>query len=381
MNEQIKDYFYFSRGEKNGLIVLLIIIVFLFVLPYLIVLIPTKETEISKEYKNEIELFSNSLSQSQEPDYKNRLDQYIIERYDSLQLFYFNPNATTSEDFRKLGLTDKQIATINNYLSKGGKFYIKDDFRKIYGIRQQQFQILKPFLLLPDNQQNNFTKYDNSDSKITNPTQMDSLFVFNPNNASNSDFEKLGLSEKQIGTIKNYLNKGGKFNNKEDFKKIYGISNEQFNKLEPYINIQKETQAIIQIEESTIEINSATLEQLVDIKGIGNYTANEIIKYRQKLGGFINIDQLLEIKSIKKETFDFVKNRFTIDTKNIKKISLNFGEVEDFVAHPYFNYYQAKEIVKFRSINGPFKEKKQLLDNKILLEISFKKVEPYISIN
>lgn len=290
MNEQIKDYFYFSRGEKNGLIVLLIIIVFLFVLPYLLVLIPTKETEISKEYKNEIELFSNSLSQSQEPDYNNRLDQYIIERYDSLQLFYFNPNATTSEDFRKLGLTDKQIATINNYLTKGGKFYIKDDFRKIYGIRQQQFQILKPFLLLPDNQQNNFTKYDDSYGKITNPKQMDSLFVFNPNNASNSDFEKLGLSEKQIGTIKNYLNKGGKFNSKEDFKKIYGISNEQFNKLEPYINIQKETQAIIQLEESTIEINSATLEQLIDIKGIGNYTANEIIKYRQKLGGFINID-------------------------------------------------------------------------------------------
>ena len=381
MNEQIKDYFYFSKGEKNGLIVLMILIVLLFVLPYLFVLFPSKETPITNEYKAEIELFSNSLTLSEEPDYNNRLDQYIIERYDSLNLFLFNPNTTSSENFKKLGFTDKQIATINNYISKGGKFRIKDDFRKIYGIRPQQYQILKPFILLPDNQENNYVKNDYSDTEIPNLNLQDSLFVFDPNFASNSEFEKLGLSEKQTSTIKNYLNKGGKFNNKEDFKKIYGISEQQFNKLEPYISIKMETKSIEKTEESTVEINAATLEQLVDIKGIGNYTASEIIKYRQKLGGFVNLEQLLEIKSLKKETYDYIHKKFTVDSKSIKKISLNFSEVEDFVAHPYFNYYQAKEIVKFRSVNGPFKDKKQLLDNKILLEISFKKIEPYISLN
>jgi competence protein ComEA len=381
MNEQLKDYFYFSRGEKNGIIILLLIIVLLFALPYALDLFPSEKTEINKEFQNEIALFSQSLSKSDEPTFNNRLDQYIIERYDSLKLFFFNPNSTTGENFKRLGLTDKQINTINNYLDKGGKFYIKDDFRKIYGIRQQQYQILKPFILLPDNQQNNYTNYDNSEANISDKKQIDSLFVFDPNTASNSEYKKLGLSEKQIGTIRNYLSKSGKFNNKEDFKKIYGISNEQYNKLEPYLNIQKEIKSEVKTTESTIEINSATLEQLIDIKGIGKYTANEIIKYRQKLGGFVNIEQLLEIKSIKKETYEYIYKKFTVDSRNIKKISLNFSEIEDFVAHPYFNYYQAKEIVKFRTINGPYKEKKQLIDNKILLELSYKKVEPYISIN
>ncbi len=381
MNEQLKDYFYFSRGEKNGIIILLIIIALLLAFPYALDLLPLEKTEVNKEFRNEITLFSQSLSQSDEPIFNNRLDQYIIERYDSLKLFFFNPNSTSGENFKKLGLTDKQINTINNYLDKGGKFYIKDDFRKIYGIRQQQFQILKPFILLPDNQQNNYIDDENSDSKIANTKPSDSLFVFDPNTASNNDFIKLGLSEKQIGTIRNYQSKGGKFFDKEGFKKIYGLSNDQFNKLEPYLFVQKETKSEVKITEPTLEINTATLNQLVDIKGIGSYTANDIIKYRQKLGGFVNIEQLLEIKSIKKETYDYIYKKFTVDPKNIKKLSLNFSEVEDYVAHPYFNYYQAKEIVKFRTINGPYKEKKQLLDNKILLELSYKKVEPYLSIN
>jgi len=385
MNEQLKDYFYFSRGEKNGLIVLLSIIILLFALPYISLLFPTEKSAIKKEFNSEIELFSQSLSISEEPEYNNRLDQYIIERYDSLQLFYFNPNSTTDQNFKKLGLTDKQINTINNYLGKGGRFFLKDDFRKIYGIRQQQYQILKPFILLPDNPQNKYPNSENYEDKLQNKHLQDSLFVFDPNTASNDNFAKLGLSEKQVNTIRNYQNKGGKFNGKEDFKKMYGLTNDQFNQLEPYLFIQKEIKIEKKTENSAfvsiIEINSATADQLVEIKGIGKYTADEIIKYRLKLGGFANLEQLQEIKAIKKESYDnFVKN-LSINPKMVKKISLNFSEIEDFTAHPYFNYYQAKEIVKFRSTNGPFKDIKQLLENKILLESSFKKVTPYITIN
>ena len=381
MNERLKDYFYFWRGEKNGIIVLLIIIIILFAIPYIIVILPQDKNEPDKKFKNEIELFTQSLSQTDEPEYNNRLDQYIIERYDSLKLFPFNPNSTSPENFKKLGLTDKQINTINNYLNKGGKFYLKDDFRKIYGIRQQQYEILKPFILLPDNKQNTYEYHDNADSKPKNEKQKDSLFVFDPNKATNIEFNKLGLSEKQISTIRNFQNKGGKFNDKEDFKKIYGISAETFDKLEPYLFIPKEIKQETKPNNLIVEINAATVDQLVEIKGIGKYTADEIIKYRKKLGGFVNIEQLLEIKSIKKESYDYFIKSLAINPNLIKKISLNFSEVEDFTAHPYFNYYQAKEIVKFRSINGPYKEKKQLLDNKIMLESSYKKVEPYISIN
>jgi DNA uptake protein ComE-like DNA-binding protein len=169
-------------------------------------------------------------------------------------------------------------------------------------------------------------------------------------------------------------------------KKIFGITNEQYNKLEPYILINKEKANEIKTNkignnEQKIELNSATIEQLEEIKGIGNYTSNEILKYRKRLGGFVMKEQLLEIKAIKKEIYDNIESVMYVETKKIIKLSLNFSEIEDFASHPYLNYYLAKEILKYRSTNGPYKDKKELVTEKILQEGIYKKIEPYLSLN
>jgi len=378
MKEQFKDFFYFSRGEKNGIIVLLSILVLVIVTPYLSKLFSNDKPHINQQFNKEIELFTQSLKINEEPEYNNRLNQYIIERYDSLKLFFFNPNTTSPENFKKLGLTDKQISTINNYLSKGGKFYVKDDFRKIYGIRHQQYQILRPYILLPDKEQITSSEFNYKQNQSGNS---DSLFVFDPNTTTHDDFIKLGLSEKQSNTIKNYLDKGGSFKSKEDLKKVYGIDESVYEKLEPYIFIRPSKEAEKEQIVEKIELNQATSEQLSGIKGIGEYSAQAIVNYRNKIGGFVKLEQLLEIKSIDKQYFEYFKNNLSVDASKIKKLSLNFSEVEDLVAHPYLNYRQAKEIVKFRSENGPYTSTKQLLENKILLEQSYKKMEPYLKLN
>ena len=379
MNERFKDYFYFSRGEKNGIIALLIILLLLISAPYLAPLVIKNEAALNKEFEREVELFSQSLQEVEEPTYNNRLNQYIVERYDSLKLFHFNPNVTSNENFEKLGLTNKQIRTITNYLSKGGTFYVKDDFRRIYGIRHQQYQILKPYILLPEKEY-----YNDNENSFTNIATLDSLFVFDPNTATIAEYKKLGLSEKQAQTISNYLSKGGLFKSKEDFKKIYGISADQFNKLEPYIFIKDNDQSL---EKTTteilpkIELNSATIEQLVKIKGIKEYNANAIITYRNKIGGFVNVNQLTDIRSINEESLNSFKEQFIVNTKSIKKLSLNFSEVEDLLAHPYLNYQQSKAIVEFRSKNGPYNDPKQLVQKKILLNSSYEKIRPYLTLN
>jgi competence ComEA-like helix-hairpin-helix protein len=379
MNENLKDYFYFSKTEKNGIIILLIILLLLISLPYFYDFFSKEESKSDPIFANEIELFKSSLKETEEPEYKNRLDQYIIERYDSIKLFFFNPNSTSPENFIKLGLTDKQVKTISNYLDKGGQFYIKDDFRKIYGIRYQQYQILKPYILLPENKTKQEFALNNSENISQKEDKIVSYFVFDPNTASDEDFKKLGLSETNIKTIRNYQKKIGKFNSRDDFKKIYGISEEKYNQMEPYIYINQETKE--KSRTIIIELNSATIDDLVQIKGIGQNTAEAIIKYRKKLGGFVSVEQLLEIKTISHEMYDLFKQSLNTDKSKIKTISLNFGEIEEFVGHPYLNYYQAKEIIKFRSINGPYLEKSQLIKNKILLEQSYKKIEPYLTLN
>jgi len=378
MNENLKDYFHFSKSEKHGALFLLIIILILIIFPYFYDFYSNDKIAENQDFEKEIQLFAQSIQVTEKPEFKNRLDQYIIERYDSINLFFFDPNNTSAESFKKLGFTEKQIKTIKNYVQKGGKFFIKDDFRKIYGIRHQQYQIVKPYILLPDESKNE-SSFDGKTESKTESDQLNSVFVFDPNTATDDDFKKLGLSVANISTIRNYQKKIGKFKSKEDFKKIYGIAPDKLNQLEPYIFITQSDEAIKEIKK--VDINSATAGELEDIKGIGKYSADAILRYRDKLGGYIRIEQLMEIKNISSEMFDSFKSNLFIGKSKVREIRLNFAEVNEFAAHPYLNFQQAKEIVKYRSVNGPFQNKNQLLQNKILLEQTFNKIEPYLTVN
>ena len=395
MFEQFKDYFYFSRGEKNGIIVLIILIIILFFLPQVYSYFKPEKLQNSDKFKKEIAEFQKNLQKSENPKYKNRLDKYIIKRYDTIDLFFFNPNNCSKQDFVKLGLTFKQIKTIQNYLNKGGKFYKKSDFQRIYGIRNQQYLILKPYILLP-NKENNYDNYNNyenySEFDEEKAVLNDSLFQFDPNNTKKEDWTLLGFSDKQIKVIQNYTGKGGKFYKKEDLKKIYSISEKQYLRVEPYIEIHKdnETENIeknntnftkSEVKNTIIELNTATFDDLIKLQGIGDYFANSIIRLRKKLGGFIKNDQLLEIKHFDKEKLTNIEKYIKVDKSKIKQIRVNFADIKELVSHPYLNYYQSKQIVEYRNTNGAFTNKKQLLENKILLKYTYRRIEPYLTVN
>lgn len=333
--------------------------------------IPETANDLSA-FKKEIDAFEKGIKEKNKHSYRNRLDQYIENRYDTLELFYFDPNVTKSESFKKLGLTDKQIATINNYRNKGGRFYVKDDFRKIYGIRNYQYLKLKPFILLADKITDKQAPRKRGQNQIG-----DSLFNFDPNTANTDAFIKLGLKERQIKTIKNYLDKGGSFQKKEDFKKIYGISNKQYQKLEPFIEIKKAQPDVVN-NINYVELNSADYNELVKISGIGDYLAKAIIKYRDKLGGFTNKKQLLEIYNFRQSTFDKVSRQFTVDKSKTTKININFADYEELAKHPYISYKQAKAIEHYRANNGPFKTINIILAQKILPSTTFNKIKPYL---
>ena len=209
----------------------------------------------------------------------------------------------------------------------------------------------------------------------------DSLFHFDPNTITEEKWSKLGIKEKQIKIIKNYLNKGGVFYKKEDLKKIYGIKDSTYSKLEPYIKIEKNRPYSIEKKIIYVELNSATYQELIQINGIGDYLANSIIRYRKKLGGFIKKEQLLEIKNFPENTFLKINSRLSVDTKKIIRLSLNFSELKEFVTHPYLNYHQSKAIVQYRTENGPYQSIENLVDKKIISQNTFNKIKPYLMVN
>lgn len=195
-------------------------------------------------------------------------------------------------------------------------------------------------------------------------------FPFNPNMLPEEDWTRIGLSESQIRMIKNYEKKGGKFLRKKDLSKIYAISAAEYAILEPFIVIPdvdepSRAQPVREKPEpapvaetkpvpTVVELNTADSVQLMGLRGIGPWYARRIIQYRQQLGGYVDVWQLMEIKGIDSSLLLELKPYLRIDSTQIKRLDLNSGNFRDLLRHPYINYQLTKQIVNHRERKGKF---------------------------
>jgi len=291
----------------------------------------------------------------------------ISEKRD-FQLFNFNPNLISRDSLLLLGLSSKQSFNIVNYRKKVGQFKSEKDFRKIYSIEDSLATVLAPYLTFSNNR---------SKQKVASisKNRNDSLFNFNPNSVSEYELESLGLSSGQAKTLINFKEKGGKFYKKEDLKKIYSISDELYNKLEPYISIERDENEI-----SIIELNSATKDQLKKIRGIGEKTAERLIVYRTKLGGYSNLNQLDDVYGLDSTIKNNKTTYFIINTEVLSKIRINNITFKELLYHPYCDYNTTKKIINYREMHGDFISIEQILENNLIKAKQYRKIAPYLTL-
>ncbi len=215
-----------------------------------------------------------------------------------------------------------------------------------------------------------------SDTKIAKPA----LFVFNPNKLPAEQWKQLGFSDKQVGIIKNYEAKGGHFNRKEDVKKIYGIADSDYKRIEPYINIPDEGYESNKLAAGeTIELNSADSAKLTRVHGIGPAFAQRIIEYRQRLGGFLNKEQLEEVYGIDTTRYAAIKNQVTVNTSHITKIKINEVDFEGLRKFPYLTNKQTNAVIQYRTQHGNYHSINDMQNIAILDKLILRKIEPYLS--
>jgi len=240
-----------------------------------------------------------------------------------------------------------------------------------------------------------------SKSDYSNPTRNMpdiELFSFDPNQLDDSKWLKLGLTSKQIKTIKNYESKGGKFYKEEDLKKIYGISTEQYERLKPFIQIAKKKNNFTKNEEKEgnqshvrearfsnniierAELNSADTSILVKLNGIGPVLARRIIKYREKLGGFVSFQQLNEVWGMDSTVVAKILPQLKLDASLVRKIAVNHCTVSELKRHPYLNYNIANNIVLYRDQHGNFTKVQDIKQAVLVNEELFRKIAPYLTL-
>ncbi len=92
-----------------------------------------------------------------------------------------------------------------------------------------------------------------------------------------------------------------------DEQYIYVLTKEQGEKLESEVNYNSSNGF-----NGIVNINTATIEQLCQLPGIGESTAKKIIEYRETYNGFKSIEELKEIKGIGTSKYNDIKNNITV---------------------------------------------------------------------
>ncbi|MEN0003129.1 MAG: helix-hairpin-helix domain-containing protein [Bacteroidota bacterium] len=216
----------------------------------------------------------------------------------------------------------------------------------------------------------------------TAPYQVRS-FPFDPNQVSKTTLLELGLSPKCAQTLVNFRNKGGKFFAKADLKKIYGLADSTYQRLHPFIQLppkRPKTTFAAKRAPISVDINQATAEEWQQLRGIGPYFAKRIIRFRESLGGFYQIDQVADTYHLPDSTFVQIRP-FLTHSPIFRKLNINELEKEELAKHPYLNKKQATIIVAYRAEHGPFQDLDALKTALLALPVDWPQLSPYIEFN
>jgi competence protein ComEA len=274
----LKDLLTLSSREYTGTLVLMVLIVLVMLLNLFLRSNPvTRKGERDDKFKRELENFSHSLTRA-------TMYESSEEGPAPVNLFPFDPNTATLEEFENLGVDEKLAGRILNYRDKGGRFTTKEDIRKIYGFSPVLYANLAPYIIIvhPSIQKDHVPTY------LKKPdTAICSLEL---NTCDSSGLEQLrGIGPVLARRIIRYRDLLGGFYTVEQLREVYGISDSLFQKIRGYFYTDPDLV-------HKIAINDAGEAQLSRHPYIGRYTAKAIISYRKATGRISDMDELIQNK-------------------------------------------------------------------------------------
>lgn len=296
-----KDFFYFSKGQRIGIIVLLALIVLVIGTNYLLPFFfpATEKTETS--FLAEVDAFKKSLVSrdslrqvERQRQYEERYKKYLpypsYEKVATYSLFPFDPNSVDSATFVRLGIKPYVASNILKYRSKGGKFRATTDFGKVYGINPEKFKELEPYISILDN------KLAKTDSLANKRKLFKQDIIVDLNSADTTLLMQVkGIGRGYAKGIVRFRRATGGFVSVDQLNEIYGMRPENFEKIRPYCSVNLN---LIQ----KININTANVERLNSHPYLSFYQAKAIYELRRNRGKLRNINELKDLSDFSAES-------------------------------------------------------------------------------
>ncbi|RDC56444.1 hypothetical protein DU508_12670 [Pedobacter chinensis] len=287
----LNKHFGFNKGEFNGLLVLIFIIILLKAIPFLY------------DYYKPVEKDDpNLLAQIKKVEITDEKSFYstrdIIENSNhkkTAKLFNFDPNSLDAGGWQTLGLSPKQAQSIVNYTSKGGRFYKTEDLQKMYTISPEMYRELSPYVRI-ENQSGNYPKKEYVYEKKEYIKR--AAVIIDINKADSAQLDEIkGIGGTFANRILKYRERLGGFYKKEQLLEVYGLDSAKYNEIKDQVSISVANLKIINV--NTAEFNDLKTNPYLSYKQI-----NAIIQYRKQHGNYSSPADLKKIVILNQQVID-----------------------------------------------------------------------------
>ena len=228
-------------------------------------------------------------------------------------------------------------------------------------------------------------KFDNRFKKKQPRKYSPPITRFDPNTYTKADWMKLGLSSKQADVVLSFAKR--RIRSNEELSRIFVIPEELYELIKDSTYYPEKVSAVMSSnvpmktsKSITININVADQIELEKIPGVGPFYAKNILKYRERLGGFVKKEQLLEVWKMDVEKYNAIEMFVEVQGNQVRKITLNTATAEELKSHPYLNWNIANSIVKIRVKKGKFTTIDDIRESVLIDEELFEKIKPYLSL-
>ena len=250
-------YFYFSKKELKGIIVLGIILT---------------GSVIMSLFFSTPSIHDKSISNA---------------AIKPLHLIYFDPNQIDSVQAINLGIPERQVRSMLHYRARGGHFKNADDFAKLYGLKNEMFLLLRPFIKMTPSKKLEYPFYFKHDNSKNYNNETDS-WKMDINSADENEWVlKTNLNKEIVRRILSYRNYIGSFTSPYQLNKIYGLPDSILQKLRGHLYIKPGAKIIL----------NANAMRFKDWKQLGLFSDQQIwaiLRLKKQNDGKIGWEQLIE---------------------------------------------------------------------------------------
>lgn len=293
----------------------------------------------------------------------------------------FDPNEADYRTLIEAGVPRKVAVSIIKW-REGGKVYrIKEDLALCYNMSDSLYFILEPYIVIGDEYRIKAREYDNT-SHINQTTKEHTWAepcIFSLDTVGTSFLRNIGFTLRQAELVIRYRDLIGGYRSFEEFEECYAVDSAMAQLLLPYIIFpERDSITITPRMEFPIEINGADSATLCQVSGIGAKSAQEIVRYRELLGGYHNVEQIRELNIITTENFSRILPQISCDSSKIKKISINFAGQNELMVHPYLSNRMLRRIIKHRELKGGWSTIDEMIEDDIFSDDEAMKIAPYL---